>query len=127
MSENRGLGLGRPLIALYAVFAVSATARASYQLIRECDEAPIACSLSLLSALTYIAVTVLLAKPKFHMSGRFMVWFELVGVLTVGSLSLALPELFNHPSVWSGFGIGYGFLPLLLPVLGLLWLARRSK
>jgi hypothetical protein len=27
--------------------------------------------------------------------------------------------------VWSLFGRGYGFIPLLLPVLGLVWLYRR--
>ena len=32
MSEKPGLGVGRLLIAVYAVFALSATARASYQL-----------------------------------------------------------------------------------------------
>jgi hypothetical protein len=127
MSENRGLGLGRPLIALYAVFALSATARATYQLVREFDEAPIAYSLSLVSALTYVAVTILLTKPTLRKSSRFMVWFELLGVVSVGTLSLVLPELFNHPSVWSGFGIGYGFIPLVLPILGILWLSRRAK
>jgi hypothetical protein len=62
MSEKPGLGVGRLLIAVYAVFALSATARASYQLFREFDEAPVAYTLSLVSALTYILVTVALTK-----------------------------------------------------------------
>jgi hypothetical protein len=37
-----------------------------------------------------------------------------------------MPELFGHPSVWSGFGVGYGFIPLVLPVLGLIWLRRQN-
>jgi hypothetical protein len=129
MSQTTGLGVGRLLIAVYAVFALSATARASYQLFREFDEAPVAYSLSLVSALTYILVTVALTKTgeKWARITRITVWFELLGVLAVGTASLALPSLFNHPSVWSGFGIGYGFLPLVLPILGLLWLSRRSK
>lgn len=129
MSENAGLGVGRLLIAVYAVFALSATARASYQLFREFDEAPVAYTLSLVSALTYILVTVALTKSgeRWAKIARFTVWFELFGVLAVGTASLALPSLFNHPSVWSGFGIGYGFLPLVLPVLGLIWLSRRLK
>lgn len=129
MSENAGLGVGRLLIAVYAVFALSATARASYQLFREFDEAPVAYTLSLVSALTYILVTVALTKSgeRWAKIARVTVWFELFGVLAVGTASLALPSLFNHPSVWSGFGIGYGFLPLVLPVLGLIWLSRRPK
>ena len=49
---------------------------------------------------------------------------ELVGVLTVGTLSLVDPAAFPRATVWSVYGIGYGFVPLVLPVLGLLWLAR---
>jgi hypothetical protein len=49
---------------------------------------------------------------------------ELVGVLGIGALSLVDPALFPDDTVWSGFGEGYGYLPLVLPVLGLLWLRR---
>jgi hypothetical protein len=126
MSSKPALGVGRALIAVYAVFALSATARASYQLFREFDQAPVAYTLSLVSALTYIVVTFSLAKPALAQLARVMVWFELVGVITVGILSLAFPALFNHPSVWSGFGVGYGFLPLVLPILGIIWLSKRS-
>ena len=129
MSEKPGLGVGRLLIAVYAVFALSATARASYQLLREFDEAPVAYTLSLVSALTYILVTIALTRTgeNWGKIARYTVWFELFGVIAVGTASFALPDLFNHPSVWSGFGIGYGFLPLVLPILGLVWLLRRHK
>jgi hypothetical protein len=30
----------------------------------------------------------------------------------------------DEPTVWSHFGSGYGYLPLVLPVLGLLWQTR---
>lgn len=129
MSQTTGLGVGRLLIAVYAVFALSATARASYQLFREFDEAPVAYTLSLVSALTYILVTIALTRTgeRWAKIARYTVWFELFGVIAVGTASFALPGLFNHPSVWSGFGIGYGFLPLALPVLGILWLSRGRK
>ena len=126
MSSKPALGVGRALIAVYAVFALSATARATYQLFREFDEAPVAYTLSLVSALTYIVVTFTLAKTKLARLAKVMVWFELLGVITVGVLSLVAPALFNHPSVWSGFGMGYGFLPLVLPILGIIWLSKRS-
>jgi hypothetical protein len=129
MSQTTGLGVGRLLIAVYAVFALSATARASYQLFREFDEAPVAYTLSLVSALTYILVTIALTRTgeRWAKIARYTVWFELFGVVAVGTASFALPGLFNHPSVWSGFGVGYGFLPLVLPILGLVWLSRRNK
>lgn len=119
------LGVGRLLIAVYGVFAISATARASFQLITKFEEAPLAYSLSALSAVVYVVATIAMAKHSLRRLANWAIWFELAGVLTVGTLSFALPELFAHPSVWSGFGIGYGFIPLVLPVLGLLWLRRQ--
>lgn len=125
---TQSLGIGRLLIAVYAIFALSATARASYQLIREFEQAPLAYSLSAISAAVYVLATVSLSKqkPKWQRIASFTIWFELVGVLLVGALSLMLPELFAHPSVWSGFGAGYAFIPLLLPILGLLWLRKHN-
>jgi hypothetical protein len=121
------LGVGRLLIAIYAVFAVSATARATYQLIREFDQAPLAYSLSAISAVVYLLATYSLSKSeaKWQRIALYTIWFELVGVIAVGSLSLALPQYFAHPSVWSNFGAGYAFIPLLLPILGLIWLRKR--
>lgn len=121
------LGVGRLLIAIYAIFAISATARASYQLIREFDQAPMAYSLSAISAAVYLLATYSLTKqdPKWQRIAFFTIWFELVGVIAVGALSWVLPALFAHPSVWSNFGAGYAFIPLLLPILGLLWLRKQ--
>lgn len=120
------LGPGRFIIAIYAVFALSASARSVYQLVFEFQQAPFAYLLSLLAALVYIVATLFLAKQSFRKYAKFAIWFELFGVVVVGTLSLLLPELFNHPSVWSGFGIGYGFIPLLLPIVGLLWLRKLN-
>jgi hypothetical protein len=124
---KQSLGVGRLLIAIYAIFAISATARASYQLIREFDQAPLAYSLSAISAAVYLLATYSLTKqePKWQRIAVYTIWFELVGVIAVGALSLALPALFAHPSVWSNFGAGYAFIPLLLPILGLIWLRKR--
>jgi hypothetical protein len=125
---TQSLGVGRLLIAIYAIFALSATARASYQLIREFDQAPLAYSLSAISALVYVLATISLTKQqaKWQRIAKITIWFELIGVMVVGSLSLLLPDLFAHPSVWSGFGVGYAFIPLLLPVLGLIWLRKHN-
>lgn len=124
---NNTLGPGRLLIAVYGVFALSATARASYQLLTEFDQAPIAYLLSAISAVVYIVATIALARGERSRRLAYLtVGFELVGVIAVGLLSILLPTLFAHPSVWSGFGIGYGFIPLLLPILGLIWLRRQD-
>ena len=125
---KQSLGVGRLLIAIYAIFAISATARASYQLIREFDQAPLAYSLSAISALVYLLATYSLSKQeqKWQRIAGFTIWFELLGVIAVGTLSLALPEMFAHPSVWSNFGAGHAFIPLLLPVLGLIWLRKHN-
>ena len=122
------LGVGRVLIFVYAIFAIAATARASYQLLTKFTDAPLAYSLSAVSAVVYLLATIALYRggESWTRIARWTVSFELVGVLVVGGLSLIKPELFAHPSVWSGFGSGYLFIPLLLPVLGLVWLRRRG-
>jgi cytochrome bd-type quinol oxidase subunit 2 len=127
VNQQANRGIGTLLIAIYAVFAVSATARASYQLATKFNDAPIAYSFSALSALIYIVATVSLAKKSARAAriARAAVIFELVGVIAVGTLSFAIPELFQHPTVWSWFGLNYACLPLVLPIFGLLWLNKR--
>ena len=127
--SSRSLGVGRLLILVYAVFAVSSTARASFQVITKFEDAPLAYSLSLLSALVYILATVSLARSgtTWNKVAVAAVVFELVGVLSVGTLSFVAPELLDHTSVWSGFGSGYGYLPLVLPILGLIWIRKARR
>lgn len=125
--DTRNTGPGRLLIAVYAVFALSATARAGYQIATKFAEAPLAHILSAFAALVYIVATISLAKPgrTWFKVSLAAVLVELVGVLVVGAVSLFDPVAFPHDTVWSLFGRGYGFVPLVLPVLGLLWLNRR--
>jgi hypothetical protein len=127
--SSRTLGVGRLLILVYAVFAISSTARASFQVITKFEEAPVSYSLSLLSAVVYLLATVSLAKsgPAWKTIALASVIFELIGVLTIGVVSLLAPELFVEASIWSGFGSGYGYLPLVLPVLGLLWIRKTNQ
>jgi hypothetical protein len=125
-TKPKTLGVGRVLIAVYAVFAVSASARALYQLLREFNEAPLAYSLSALAAVVYVFATVALAKPNLRYLAQATIIFELAGVISVGVLSFVQPDLFAHPSVWSKFGQGYGYVPLVLPILGLIWLSKRK-
>jgi hypothetical protein len=119
-------GVGNLVIAVYGVFAISATVRAVYQLVRRYEDAPLAYWLSLISALVYIFATYALAKNKLPLAKNTLI-FEFLGVLTVGALSLLMPEIFAHPTVWSYFGMGYGFIPLLLPIFGLWWISGRKS
>jgi hypothetical protein len=118
-------GPGRALVAVYGVLAVAATARSLVQVLRDLEAAPLAYSLSALAAGVYVVATVALARsgPGARRVAWVAVSIEAVGVLAVGTLSLVRPDLFPDATVWSGFGVGYGFVPLVLPALGLWWLA----
>lgn len=118
-------GPGRVLVAVYAIFAVAATARAGVQLVRDWNEAPLAYGLSAVAAVIYVVATVALARG-LHRLAIVAVSIELVGVLLIGAFSLSDPAAFPRATVWSAFGQGYGFVPLVLPVLGLLWLRRTA-
>ena len=118
----------RVLLATYAVFALAAGARSAVQLATRADEAPLAYSLSLVAALTYALGWVAIRRAAAGRAGlaSVMLWVELAGVITVGTLSLVEDDWFPEASVWSGYGIGYGFVPAVLPVVGLLWLRAQD-
>lgn len=127
-AENTVSGPGRVLVALYGIFALAAGARAAVQLSTRFEEAPLAYLLSALAAVVYVVATAGLVRGG--RAGRRTAWvaitIELVGVLLVGTLSLADPEAFPDETVWSAYGRGYFFVPLALPVLGLLLLGSRA-
>lgn len=122
---SRMTGIGRVLVIVYAVMALAATGRSFVQIFRQFDEAPLAYSLSALAAAVYILATlalVLANRRGWYAVAWVAIVFELAGVLVVGSLSIFFPALFPHDTVWSMFGRGYLFIPLVLPVFGIWWL-----
>jgi cytochrome bd-type quinol oxidase subunit 2 len=122
-------GPGRLLVTVYAIFALAATARSAVQQATRLERAPLAYLLSAFAAIVYIVATVCLARGN-RTSRRIAttaILVELVGVLTVGTLSLAVPHLFPDATVWSDYGQGYGYVPAVLPLLGLWWLNRTSE
>ncbi|KHL11098.1 hypothetical protein CLV56_2908 [Mumia flava] len=125
--QHTASGFGRVLVAVYAVFALSATARSVVQLALEFDDAPVAYLLSAFAALVYVVATVALVKggPRWTRVATIAISVELVGVLAVGTLTVIDPELFPDATVWSAFGQGYGYVPLILPVVGLWWVRRH--
>ena len=118
-------GPGRLLVAVYGVFAIAASSRAGLQLATEFAVAPVAYLLSALAAVVYLVATVALARSARRLA-LVACGFELAGVLVVGTLSVLLPEAFPDQTVWSGYGAGYGFVPLVLPLLGLLRLRATA-
>ncbi|MGH3488569.1 MAG: hypothetical protein ACRDP8_11755 [Actinopolymorphaceae bacterium] len=121
-------GAGRVLVAVYAVFALAASARAAVQIASRFDEAPLAYLLSAFSAVVYVVATAALAaggriarRVAYTACG-----IELVGVLVIGTFSLLDPGAFPDETVWSTYGRGYLFIPLVLPIVGLLWLRRTA-
>ncbi|TFD48850.1 hypothetical protein E3T55_12400 [Cryobacterium frigoriphilum] len=123
-SPSRSIGIGRLLIAVYGVLALAATGRSFVQIVSRFDEAPLAYSLSALAAVVYVLATIALTAPsaRWYRVAWITIGFEMLGVLVVGTLSLVDPALFQHATVWSVFGSGYLFIPLVLPVLGMWWL-----
>ena len=123
--RRRMTGIGRVLVIVYAIMALAATGRSFVQIVQSFDEAPLAYTLSAISAVVYIVATLALVfagSRGWYLVAWIAIVFELAGVLIVGALSFLLPELFAHPTVWSWFGLGYLFIPLVLPFLGLWWL-----
>ena len=122
--QSLSSGWGRALVFGYGVFAVAATGRSLVQLGTDADRAPLAYSLSLAAAVIYlVATTCLLAGGRrAWIVAAIACSVELVGVLSVGTLSYFATDLFPDKTVWSHFGQGYGFVPLVLPFLGLAWL-----
>lgn len=123
MDSSLARGFGRVLVAAYAVFAVSSSARSLYQLATKAQEAPFAYSLSALAGVVYIVATVALVRGNRGMAIA-AISFELIGVLAVGVASVYESQWFADQTVWSDFGAGYGYVPLVLPLIGLWWLRR---
>lgn len=119
-----GQGFGRVLVAVYGLFALAATARSGVQIATRLSEAPLAYLLSAFAGIVYIVATVSLARGGVtsRRLATIAISIELVGVLSVGGASTLFPDAFPHATVWTGFGSGYGFVPLVLPFVGLWWL-----
>ncbi|HEX3784830.1 MAG TPA: hypothetical protein VHX38_34650 [Pseudonocardiaceae bacterium] len=129
LAETTRSGPGRVLIAVYAVFALGATSRSVVQILLQFDRAPLAYLLSAFAGLVYIVATVCLAKASVtsRRVATISCTVELIGVLAVGTASVLAPSAFPDATVWSLYGNGYFFIPVVLPILGLLWIRRTGR
>lgn len=132
--RRRLSGIGRVLVAVYAILALAALGRSIFQIVDRFDEAPVAFLLSLLAGIVYVVVTIALAA-RLRLLAWITIAFELLGVLVVGTITMLAPDLLGHhanapfgttATVWSSYGAGYLFIPLVLPILGLIWLRRSG-
>jgi hypothetical protein len=123
---DTGRGFGRVLVFVYGVFALAATGRSTLQLATKASEAPVPYGLSAVAAVIYIVATAALATNRRGLA-LATVGIEMAGVVVVGLVSVLEPQDFQDATVWSDFGAGYGFVPLVLPFLGLWWLLRGSR
>lgn len=117
-------GFGRVLVAVYAIFALAATARSLVQITTDLAAAPLAYTLSAVAAVVYIIATYALVRERTTLAWTAIL-FEFCGVVAVGLWSFAAPERFPEATVWSHLGSGYGYVPLVLPIVGVWWLSRR--
>lgn len=121
-------GPGILLVWLYGVMVVGAVSRSAYQISTEFDRAPLAYSLSALAGVVYGFITYTLVRggERARRAAVVCCAAELLGVLVVGAWTLADPGAFPDATVWSDFGMGYLFIPVLLPVTALYWLVRGA-
>lgn len=121
---DRRHGPGRVILALYLVFVIGTVSRSAAQISTRWEQAPLAYGLSAVAAAVYVVALVSLS-----LRGRTAWWVSLValsvelgGVVLVGAWSYLSPDRFPDATVWSHFGQGYLYIPLVLPVVGLWWL-----
>ncbi len=116
--------LGYILTVSYPLLALSTGVRAFFQFIlKEGVVNYLAPTLSLLAAVCYLAATIGFSYRRrwaWRLSVGILL-FETFLTLTVGSLSLIIPETIGR-TVWRHFGADYGYFPLFQPAIGLVWL-----
>ncbi|QES52705.1 hypothetical protein DEJ50_27305 [Streptomyces venezuelae] len=119
-------GPGVLLVWLYGVMVVGAVSRSIYQISTEFGRAPLAYALSAVAALVYAFITYSLVRggEKARRAALVCCAAELAGVLVVGTWTLVRPDAFPDATVWSDFGMGYLFIPVILPVTGMMWLRK---
>jgi hypothetical protein len=127
--QGIGEGPGRLLVSLYALFTLAAGGRSLYQLIAQFHHAPLSYILSAVAAVIYAVILVTLVRggPTARRLALACCAVELVGVLTVGTLTIVVPSAFPDQTVWSYYGMGYVFIPLALPISGILWLRKAAR
>jgi hypothetical protein len=114
------------LIVVYSILGLAAAGRATVQILEKFADAPVAYAVSALSAIVYIVIAVALWRgwETVALVGSSV---ELIGVLVVGTLGFVDSDLWPDETVWTGFGSGYGWVPVLLPLVALYFLVKGRQ
>ncbi|WP_405446244.1 hypothetical protein OG350_08050 [Streptomyces achromogenes] len=122
-------GPGMLLVWFYGVMVVGALSRSVYQIATEFDRAPLAYTLSAVAGVVYAFITYTLVRGGETARRAALVCCaaELAGVLIVGTWTLVEPSAFPDATVWSEYGMGYVFIPVLLPLSAMYWLRKARE
>ena len=114
------------LIVVYSILGLAAAGRATVQIMESFAEAPLAYTLSAVSAALYVLIAVALWRgwETVALVGSSV---ELAGVLVVGTLGIVDSDLWPDETVWTGYGSGYGWVPVLLPLAALYFLIKGRQ
>lgn len=114
------------LIVVYSILGLAAVGRASYQIIEKFSDAPVAYTVSAISAVLYVVIAVALWR-RWETVALAGTSIELAGVLIVGTLGIVDSDLWPDETVWTGYGSGYGWIPVLLPLVALVFLLKGRQ
>ncbi|MFF9023393.1 hypothetical protein [Streptomyces eurythermus] len=122
-------GPGMLLVWFYGVMVVGALSRSVYQISTEFGRAPLAYTLSAVAGVVYAFITYTLVRggDRARRAALVCCAAELAGVLIVGTWTLVEPSAFPDATVWSEYGMGYVFIPVLLPLSAMYWLRRARE
>ncbi|MFD8816458.1 hypothetical protein ACFV23_34495 [Streptomyces sp. NPDC059627] len=122
-------GRGTLRVCLYGGLVVGAVSRSAYQIATEFDRAPLAYSLSAVAGVVYAFITYTLVRggDTARRVAQVCCAAELAGVLIVGTWTVVDSSAFPDATVWSDYGMGYVFIPVLLPISALYWLRKGAK
>lgn len=120
----RSLGLGRIVLAVYWIFGLVTSAIAVVDLVNHGQGALGPRFVSLLGGLVYLVAAAALTHNgrRMRVVGWSCVVVELLGPIIVGLVGLGIPEVSGARSVWADFGADFWYLPIAIPVVGLVWL-----
>ncbi|QHC28604.1 hypothetical protein [Streptomyces sp. HF10] len=122
-------GPGMLLVWFYGVMVVGAVSRSVYQIATDFGRAPLAYTLSAVAGLIYAFITYTLVRggDVARRAALLCCAVELAGVLLVGTWTVVDPSAFPDSTVWSDYGMGYVFIPVLLPVSAMYWLRKARS
>jgi hypothetical protein len=111
------------LTALYAFWALAVCSRVGWQYVTRIGN-HVPTHLSAITGILYIMI----AYWAWQGRSKSLQWglvIELIGVVVVGTYERFFP--FGYATAWSQYGAGYLYMPLLLPLVGIVIIWRNER